>query len=175
MQSLKSSILSKDSAHANTIWIHAIELAMQSKYNDERKKISFLLAAWCVWLFYFRFSIRRRICITHFFCRCCTLLWVNCVVVCVCEGIAISGEILQLTDLSNFQFKQIPCYFLNKIISSFQLVVIVLNRLHSNFSVDSSHCGLFLSFFLQINGSLFTIPIASILMQNQSAIAWLST
>lgn len=174
MQSLKSSILSKDSAHANTIWIHAIELAMQSKYKDERKKRSFLLAAWCVWLFYFRFSIRRRICITHFFAvvvHCCEwIVWL-----CVCEGIAISGEILQLTDLSNFQFKQIPCYFLDKIISSFQLVVIVLNRLHSNFSVYSSHCGLFLSFFLQINGSLFTIPIASILMQNQSAIAWLST
>lgn len=175
MQSLKSSILSKDSAHANTIWIHAIELAMQSKYNDERRK-NILFAGSLVRLIVL-FSLLDSSAHLHysFFCCCCTLLWVNCVVVCVCEGIAISGEILQLTDLSNFQFKQIPCYFLDKIISSFQLVVIVLNRLHSNFSVYSARCGLYLSFFLQINGSLFTIPIASILMQNQSAIAWLST
>lgn len=148
MQSLKSSILSKDSAHANTIWIHAIELAMQSKYNDERKKDPFCwqLGAFDCFIFASRFVGAFALLI--FFAvvvHCCE--WIVWLCVCVCEGIAISGKILQLTDLSNFQFKQIPCYFLNKIISSFQLVVIVLNRLHSNFSVHSSHCGLFLSFF----------------------------
>lgn len=88
-------------------------IAMKN-FNSQIKRLNACLpAVCCVWLFYFRFSIPLFALLNRFCCSIFPLLR------CWCRfkrSRDSSGRYCKPTDLSNFQFNQKPCNFLDKII-----------------------------------------------------------